>query len=338
MGGAGVELDVVEHGQPSFGVICDASPRPLASRECLDVQFPCTDTGRRVLFSETVDLTVYDPKACLSKGAPFKAARTASRGGVVRSSRRFPRPQLEFKDGSLSNLAPLTSALACQPPHAIPILECKDGSLSNLAPALLTPAHPAFAMPSSGSKRPGGCDDGPGLLKHLFARQAQLIPAFLDSPLADKSPQEILALAQPEPSSDEAKGYALFDPEDDVRSRPAANSWTVHEYAVDATRAVRFLPRAIQFLTKPLSGQRATLGLSPWTCVSKAAASRQFCSLYRVAMRMLWPSCSRKGTMSMVGSLLDSGAETWDFLIRRVFELCKLMRAPRFISGLCCAP
>ncbi|CAE7250185.1 unnamed protein product [Symbiodinium sp. KB8] len=201
MGGAGVELDVVEHGQPSFGVICDASPRPLASRECLDVQFPCTDTGRRVLFSETVDLTVYDPKACLSKGAPFKAARTASRGGVVRSSRRFPRPQLEFKDGSLSNLAPLTSALACQPPHAIPILECKVAN--DLADVMMG--------------------------------------------------REILALAQPEPSSDEAKGYALFDPEDDVRS--ARDTWAI-----------------------PMD-------------------------------LMLWPSCSRKGTMSMVGSLLDSGQE-----------------------------
>ena len=254
MGGAGVELDAVEHGQPGFGVICDASPRHLASRDRLDVQFPCTGIGRRVLFSETVDLTVYDPRACLSRGASFSAARTAYRGDVVRSSRRFPRPLSEFKDGSLSNLAPFTSALACQPTPAIPILECKDGSLSNLAPALFPPANPAFAMPSSGSRRPGGCDDGPSLLKHLFARQAQLLPAFLDSPLADKLPQEILALAQPEPSSDEAKHYALFDPEDDVRSRPAAPSWTVHEYAVDATRAVRFLPRAIQFLTKPLSG------------------------------------------------------------------------------------
>ena len=92
------------------------------------------------------------------------------------------------------------------------------------------------------------------MLQHLFARQAQLIPAYLDSPLADKPPHEIIALAQPEPSPDEARRYTLFDPEGDARLRPAANSWTVHEYAVDATRAVRFLPRAIQFLTTPLSG------------------------------------------------------------------------------------
>ena len=147
-----------------------------------------------------------------------------------------------FKGGSPSSLASLSHA---QP---LPFLD-----RSTQWPAL---------APAGDTKR--AAKGSPPLLSQIFAQQAALFPGFLDSEIANRRPREVAAL---QPASDEPTAeprYDLFDPIDDRRTRPAGVTWTIHEYAVDATRAVAFLPKSIHFLTVPLpSTMLPNIVLSP---------------------------------------------------------------------------
>ena len=138
-----------------------------------------------------------------------------------------------YKVGSLSSLA--------QPVPA------HDPAQAVLAPALPLPGD----APSSGAKATG-YPPQPSMMQQMLAQQARLIPPLLDSELANLPPREI-AVLRPDYDEDSTEPrYDLFDHLHDHRTRRARRGWTVHEFAVDATRAVPFVPRYIHFLTIPL--------------------------------------------------------------------------------------
>ena len=138
-----------------------------------------------------------------------------------------------YKVGSLSSLA--------QPVPA------QDTAQAILAPVLPLPGD----APSDGAKATG-YPPRPSMMQQILAHQARLIPSMLDSELANLPPREIAVLRPDYDEDNTEPRYDLFDHLHDHRTRRVRRGWTVHEFAVDATRAVPFVPRCIHFLTVPL--------------------------------------------------------------------------------------